>query len=86
MQERSETIREAQDEALVFKLDTSDLTIACLVRLYYLHHADSMLTPAQAENINGALIGYKYALDEPGLSDAGVIPTQMWISRQSNFT
>jgi hypothetical protein len=63
---------EALEEALSFKRDTSDFMIAGLVRLYYLHHADGKLTKEQADGIRTALLGYKYALDEPGLSEAEI--------------
>ncbi len=53
--------------------DPSDFTVAGLVRLYYLHHANGKLLPAQSEAVRAALLNYKYALDEPGVSE-----TEMW--------
>ncbi|MBI4892337.1 MAG: hypothetical protein HY821_17065 [Acidobacteria bacterium] len=53
--------------------DPSDFTVAGLVRLYYLHHAGGRLLPGQSEAVRHALINYKYALDEPGISE-----TEMW--------
>lgn len=50
------------------RLDTSDFTLAGLVRLYYLHGADGALLPAQAEAIHQALLHYKYWMDAPGQS------------------
>jgi len=63
---------EALNEALTFQRDTSDFTVAGLVRLYYLHHDDSLLTPVQRDQIRKVLLDYKYALDEPGLSEAEI--------------
>jgi len=63
---------EALEEALAFKKDTSDFTVAGLVRLYYLHHNDDALTAMQEDAIKQVLLGYKYALDEPGLSEAEI--------------
>jgi len=55
------------------RTDPADFTVAYMVRLYCLHHADGALTPAQAAAIREALLNYKYALDEPGQSE-----TEMW--------
>jgi hypothetical protein len=74
------TIAKPSDAALRAALDfvnaredPSDFTMAGLVRLYYLHHADGKLAPEQAEGIRRALLDYKYELDEPGQS-----MTEMW--------
>jgi hypothetical protein len=53
--------------------DPADFTVAYLVRLYYLHHADGALGVAEADALRKTLLGYKYALDEPGQS-----ATEMW--------
>ncbi len=53
--------------------DPSDFTLSYLIRLYYLHHDDGVLTPQQAEDIRAALLGYRYGLEEPGHSEA-----EMW--------
>jgi len=60
------------DASLNARRDTSDFTIAGLVRLYYLHHADGRLSQQQADAIRDVLLDYKYALDEPGLSEAEI--------------
>lgn len=66
----------ALDDALAFvnaRRDPSDFTVASLVRLYFLHKDTGFLNPAQLQAVRDALLNYKYALDEPGVSEA-----EMW--------
>jgi len=63
---------EALQEALTFKKDTSDFTLAGLTRLYYLHHENGVLTPEQKNALKKFFLDFKYALDEPGLSEAEI--------------
>jgi len=66
----------ALDDALAFvnaRRDPSDFTVADLVRLYHLHKDSGFLSPTQVSAVRDALLHYKYALDEPGVSEA-----EMW--------
>jgi len=46
--------------------DTSDFTVAGLIRILYLDNKTQALSLATRERIESALLGFKYWLDEPG--------------------
>ena len=46
--------------------DTSDFTVAALIRILYLDNQTHALSPAIRERIEEAVLGFKYWLDEPG--------------------